>query len=351
MYEPLADTIISGEAEYIWRQFCNDFENGVPNKLYVEKGIVDLKDSPVPRYDLLKLHKYRGISMQFSRGCPFNCEFCDIIVMFGRKHRTKCVNQIQAELDLLRKLNVNNVFFVDDNLIGNKKNAIELFEFLYEYNNQLKYKFHFSTEVSLNIAYNDKLISLMAKSGFEWVFVGIETTNEESLKETGKFQNMLQDIVFSIRKIYSYGVDVLGGFIIGFDHDKVDIFQKQFKLILNTGIQTAMIGLLVAPPKTRLYERLIIENRIIKENDVVENTKLSTNIIPKIMSFDEMINGYRKLYKSLYTSKMISQKIKNKVEFMKKPLFDYYESKLKGLKILWNLLFFGILPGGAVRIL
>ena len=189
LYESTSDTVVAGEAEYIWKEFCRDFGQGEPKKLYHETGTVSLTDSPVPRFDLLKLNKYQAVSLQFSRGCPFLCEFCDIIVMFGRKPRTKSLEQVSKELDALRNLNVNNAFFVDDNLIGNKRDAKNLMKYLKDYQQKHDYKFRFGTEASLNLAHDDELLRLFRSANFEWVFIGIESPDEESLKETRKFQN------------------------------------------------------------------------------------------------------------------------------------------------------------------
>ncbi|HEX9653423.1 MAG TPA: radical SAM protein, partial [bacterium] len=280
LYESLADAVVSGEAEYIWREFCVDFQMGKPKRLYCETDTVGLTDSPVPRFELLKLDKYQSVSLQFSRGCPFQCEFCDIIVMFGRKPRTKSLAQVGAELDLLRKLDVKNVFFVDDNLIGNKRLAKELMVFLKDYQQQHDYRFHFGTEASLNLAHDDELLRAFRQANFEWVFIGIESPDEESLKETRKMQNTRQNILSSVRKIYEHGIEILAGFIIGFDNDTKDTFEKQFQFITKSGIQAAMVGLLTAAPKTPLYERLQKEGRLIPNANNSDNTKLFTNVIP-----------------------------------------------------------------------
>jgi radical SAM superfamily enzyme YgiQ (UPF0313 family) len=287
-YTELADAVIAGEAEYIWPEFCRDFEAGNTRKLYHETGSVSLSDSPVPRFDLLNLSKYQAVSLQFSRGCPFRCEFCDIIVMFGRKPRTKPLEQVGRELDELRKQNVRSLFFVDDNLIGNKPRAKDLMRFLVEYQKKHDYEFRFGTEASLNLSRDDELLTLFRAANFEWVFIGIESPDEDSLKETKKLQNTSQDILESVRKIYSYGVDVLAGFIVGFDNDTTEVFDKQYEFITQSGIQSAMIGLLMAIPKTPLYERLESEGRLIPESKGSDNTRLQTNVLPKNMSFNEM---------------------------------------------------------------
>jgi radical SAM superfamily enzyme YgiQ (UPF0313 family) len=194
---------------------------------------------------------------------------------------------------------------VDDNLIGNKPLAKELMKFLRDYQQKHNYQFSFGTEASLNMAQDNELLQLFQEANFKWVFVGIESPDEESLKETKKFQNTREDILTSIRKIYSYGIDIFGGFIVGFDNDTKKTFDKQYDFITNSGIQTAMVGLLTAIPKTPLYERLEKEGRLIPDANRSDNTKLSTNIIPKQMTYEELIRGYHKLYDRLLQIKSV----------------------------------------------
>lgn len=345
-YTDIADVVISGEAEYIWREFCRDLMQGKARRLYQETGEVSLADSPAPRFDLLKLPKYRSVSLQFSRGCPFRCEFCDIIVMFGRKPRTKSPQQIGLELDKLRQLDVHNAFFVDDNLIGNKPLAKDLLGYLAEYQQQHNYRFHFGTEASLNMAQDQELMELFHKAGFEWVFIGIESPDTESLKETKKLQNTREDIITSIRKIYANGLDIFAGFIVGFDNDTPAIFQKQFRFIMESGIQAAMIGLLTALPKTPLYERLEKEGRLITEQDNADNVKMVTNVLPKQMSYDQLISGYRELYRRLLQPRHIAGRIANKIRFLSRPVYDGNFPLSEKLQILKNLFLKGLLQAG-----
>lgn len=337
-YQTIADTVISGEAEYIWKEFCNDFEKGKQKKLYQETGEVNLSDSPTPRFDLLDLDKYRAVSLQFSRGCPYRCEFCDIIIMFGRKPRTKSLEQVGKELDLLRRLNATSTFFVDDNFIGNKNQAKGLLKFLRDYQEKHNYWFNFGTESSLNMAQDDELMTLFREANFKWVFVGIESPDTESLKETKKFQNTREDILTSVRKIYSYGIEIYGGFIVGFDNDTTAVFDKQFNFIQASGIQSAMIGLLTAIPKTPLYERLEKEGRLIPWEKGADNTKLETNVIPKQMTYDEMINGYRGLYNRLLTYPNIAKRIRNKTRYLKNPVWKYQSITGNNLHLLRNFI-------------
>ncbi len=349
-YTALADCVIAGEAEYIWPAFCRDFESGQPKPFYQETGVVNLADSPVPRFELLALDQYRSMSLQFSRGCPFRCDFCDIIVMFGRKPRTKNLKQVGRELDRLRELGTDNVFFVDDNLIGNIPRAKALLRFLIDYQRRHAFTFSFGTEASLNMAYDAELLTLFRQANFAWVFIGIESPDAASLRETKKLQNVRQDMLTSIRTIYANGIDIYGGFIVGFDHDTTAIFKKQFRFILEAGIQMAMVGLLTAPPKTPLYTRLEQEGRLVPDILSGDNTSLSTNVIPKAMNMRELIQGYRWLYENLVKDRNIARRIRSKLQFLANP--DYSDKvAIKGRsKTIWNFLIYGILPGGIPRL-
>ena len=349
-YAPLADAVVAGEAEYIWPRFCADFERGAPHALYRETGAVALADSPVPRFDLLKLDRYTTATLQFSRGCPFLCEFCDIIVMFGRKPRYKTLDQVGRELDALRARNVRSVFFVDDNLIGNKPVAKELLRFLLRYQEQHGYPFDFGTEASLNMAQDRELLELFRAARFTWVFIGIESPNVEALKHTRKTQNTHEDILSSVHRIYSYGIDVLAGFIVGFDSDTPATFDQQYRFIRDSGIQIAMVGLLTALPRTPLHERLRREGRLIEHAAGTDNTKVGTNIVPKGMRYEEMLDGYVALYRRLFSDAAIADRVRNKLRHLRRPLYsgEYALAQQSGIVI--RLLLKGILRGGWPRL-
>ena len=349
-YESLADTVVAGEAEYTFPQFCRDFECGEPKALYHETETVALTDSPTPRFDLLKLDRYVYASLQFSRGCPFRCEFCDIIVMFGRKPRVKSLEQIRRELDELRRLGVRRAFFVDDNLIGNLPSAKKLLQFLKDYQVKHHYRFSFGTEASLNMAQHPDLLKLLRAANFSWVFIGIESTDPASLKETLKTQNMHEDVLVSVRRIYSHGIEVLAGFIIGFDHDTEQSFEHQYRFITDAGIQSAMIGLLTALPKTPLYERLKKEGRLSTLDDVNDQTQLSTNIVPKGMAYEAMVEGYIALYRRLLQDRQIALRIEHKLRHLTQPAYRSGYSTREALGIFGRLIWRGILPGGWRRI-
>ncbi len=270
--------------------------------------------------------------------------------MFGRKPRTKSLEQVRKELDLLRAANVRNAFFVDDNFIGNKRAAKELLRFLRDYQREHDYRFRFGTEASLNLAHDDELLALFREAEFAWVFIGIESPDEDSLRETRKFQNTRQDILSSVRHIYSYGIDVLGGFIVGFDHDTIDTFERQYQLITTSGIQTAMVGLLTAVPKTPLYERLAKEGRLVADWNSSDNTQLGTNVIPKQMGYDEMVSRYQTLQHRLVTHRNIADRIKNKIRYLTKPPVKSVMTPREQLRIFVRLVVGALLPGGIGRL-
>ena len=349
-YMALADAVIAGEAEYIWPQFCRDYESGAARVLYRETGIVALADSPVPRFDLLKLDRYTTATLQFSRGCPFLCEFCDIIVMFGRKPRSKTLAQVGRELDALRARSVRSVFFVDDNLSGNKAAAKELLRFLRRYQERHDYRFDFGTEASLNMAQDPELLELARAARFTWVFIGIESPDTETLRHTRKTQNTHEDILTSVRRIYSYGIDVLAGFIVGFDSDTPATFDQQYRFIRDSGIQVAMVGLLTALPRTPLHERLRREGRLIEHAEAADNTKIGTNIVPKRMGYGEMTDGYVALYRRLLSDRAIADRVRNKLRHLHRPVYHGEYATADKFRIVSRLLVKGILRGGWPRI-
>jgi radical SAM superfamily enzyme YgiQ (UPF0313 family) len=304
------DHFVLNEAEITLPLFLQDLERGCPAPVYRTDGFADLMQTPVPRFDLLDLKRYDSMSIQFTRGCPFNCDFCNVTALLGHRVRTKTANQIIAELDALYKMGWRrSIFFVDDNFIGNKKILKkEILPALIEWRKGKKAG-TFITEASINLADDLELMKLMVKAGFKSVFVGIETPNEESLIECQKFQNKGRNLIASVRKLQNYGLQVMGGFIVGFDSDTPSIFQAQIDFIQKSGIVTAMVGLLQAPSGTDLYRRLKRENRLVEEmsGDNVDGT---TNIIPK-MDLGDLKNGYRQMMMKIYSPTFFYERIRN----------------------------------------
>ncbi len=308
------DHLVLNEAEITLPLFFQDFEKGNLKRIYQTKEFVDMSKSPSPAYSLIDLSDYTSVCIQYSRGCPFNCEFCDVTSLFGHKVRTKTKDQILKELENLYKLGWRgSVFFVDDNFIGSKRKLKEeILPSLIEWQKTHNYPFYFYTQVSINLADDKELIDLMVKAGFNSVFIGIETPYQASLTEANKVQNMNRDLVKDIRKIQKSGLEVMGGFIVGFDSDPTNIFDLTIKFIKESRIVIAMVGLLNAPPGTRLYKRLEKEGRIrpvFKGN----NTDFSTNIIPK-MNYHTLIQGYKKIIEELYETKNYYKRIKTFLE-------------------------------------
>jgi radical SAM superfamily enzyme YgiQ (UPF0313 family) len=360
-YEEFGDVdhLVLNEAEITLPAFLNDLSEGRPKRLYASMEKADLTKTPIPLWELIHMRHYSSMNIQYSRGCPFDCEFCNITSLFGRVPRTKESGQLIAELEKIYSLGWREgVFFVDDNFIGNKKKLKEkILPPLIQWMEERKRPFYFSTEASINLADDEELMRMMAQAEFITVFVGIETPHEESLIECAKAQNRNRDLIASVKKIQDFGLEVQAGFIVGFDQDPASIFEKMITFIQESGIVTAMVGLLNAPRGTKLYERLVTENRLLK-TATGDNTDLSMNFIPK-MSYEKLINGYRQIIENIYSPKQYYARVKR---FMKdyRPMqqkvvqmrYSYWKAGLKSVFILgvlgkerfyyWRLVFWSL---------
>jgi len=306
---PEIQHFVLGEAEEIMPQVVADMQRGRLQSIYQAPHRPDITRTPAPRWDLIKFRQYVTMSVQFSRGCPFDCEFCDIIVMNGRTPRTKTPAQLIAELDALRRRGWNDmVFIVDDNFIGNKVRTKALLHALIEWRQRTRTSIGFLTEASVNLADDPELCALMVQAGFKKVFVGIETPSVEALAECHKVQNGNRDLVASVQVLQRAGLEVMGGFIVGFDSDRSDIFKRQFEFIQRSGVATAMVGLLTALPQTRLWQRLKKEGRLETES-TGNNTDAALNFKPKL-NRDFLESGYRELVKKLYEPRNYNQRIR-----------------------------------------
>lgn len=320
---PDVDHFILKEAETVLPQFIDDLKNGCAKPMYMADDFPDIRQTPVPMWELLDLKHYASMNLQFSRGCPFNCEFCNITALFGHRPRTKTADQITAELDSLYDVGWHgDVFFVDDNFIGNRKQLkSEMLPALIEWRKG-KRGFSFNTEVSINLADDVELMDLMSAAGFTTVFVGIETPDEESLTECHKVQNKGRDLIESVKQMQRCGLQVQGGFIVGFDSDTASIFQRQIDFIQKSGVVTAMVGLLQAPFGTQLYERLKGENRLVDEMSG-DNADGSTNIIPK-MDMGALSAGYRDILRHIYSPKHYYDRVRTFLKEYRVPKIKYH---------------------------
>lgn len=326
---PQIEYLVLNEAEITLPLFLDDLEKGTAKHIYSSDQWADITKTPLPLWELLDLKKYASMSLQYSRGCPFNCEFCDITTLYGRIPRTKDHNQILAELDSLYRHGWRgNLFMVDDNFIGNNgKLKRDILPAMAGWLKEHRHPFSFYTQASINLADDDELLRQMTEVGFEMVFIGIETPHEDSLAECSKFQNKRRDLLGAVKKIQQAGLQVQGGFIVGFDNDPPSIFEKQIEFIQKSGIVTAMVGLLNVVRGTLLYRRLQQESRLLKEGSG-NNTDLTLNFIPK-MPREELVTGYQKIIKTIYAPEHYYQRIK---EFLK----EYRPAPKKNIRITFT---------------
>lgn len=353
------DHFVLNEAEVTLPAFFKDLQNGRAEHVYTRGEWPDITNSPIPLWELVDMRHYAWMSVQYSRGCPFDCEFCDIVVLNGHRPRTKEKGQLLAELEVLYNQGWRGgVFVVDDNFIGNKvKLKAAILPALAGWMEKKKHPFSFSTQASINLADDEELMRLMVRAGFETVFVGIETPNDDSLAECGKHHNRNRNLIASVKKIQNHGLQVQGGFIVGFDNDLPSIFERQINFIQNSGIVTAMVSLLNAPRGTKLYQRLKRENRLLQGD--ISGDNVSTNFIPR-MNYETLVNGYHKVINTIYSPKQYYERIKAFLKEHKpkrrrafRPHFYTLTGVAKsvwvlgirdrGRKYFWRLLFFTLL--------
>jgi len=306
---PEVDHFVLNEAEITLPLFLEDLKNNDLRPVYESKERPDVTKTPTPIWSLIDPANYAAMAVQYSRGCPFNCEFCDIVIMNGRVPRTKSSEQVVEEFQALYDVGWRGtVFVVDDNFIGNKLSAKKLLPHLVEWQRQHKYPFSLLTEASMNLADDEELMRLMVDANFSKVFLGIETPSVDGLKEAGKFQNVSRDLAESVKSIQQSGMQVMGGFIVGFDADTEHIFQAQIDFIQKIGCVVAMVGVLTALPQTRLWHRLKSENRLLSETSG-NNTDVAVNFVPR-MGTEKLLEGYRKILATIYSPKVYYERVR-----------------------------------------
>lgn len=333
------DHLVLNEAEITLPQFLDDLEKGYPKHIYATTEWADISRTPPPLWNLLNMKYYASMNLQFSRGCPFSCEFCDIPFLYGRKPRTKSAEQMIRELESLYNWGWRGgVFFVDDNFIGNKKVLKkEILPGIIEWMKEKEYPFSFYTEASLNLADDENLMQLMIDAGFNQVFVGIETPDEESLKEANKITNLKRNLFESVETLHSHGFIVQSGFILGFDSDKSSIFDNMIRFIQNSGITMAMVGILNAPRGSKLYEKLKLQKRLL--GDITgDNTDFSTNIIPK-MGMDTLRAGYKKVVTTIYSPTEYYKRLKRFLSEYKLPRRNLVNINWTNIKALFKSIY------------
>jgi len=342
------DHLVLDEAEVTLPPFLKDLAAGNPGHTYTSPEKPDLSVTPLPRWELINMDHYASMSIQYSRGCPFDCEFCDIVKLNGRRPRVKSNAQMLGEFQILYDLGWRGrCFIVDDNFIGNKVKVKSLLRQLIPWQEARKFPFALFTESSVNLAQDEELMGLMTAAGFDSVFLGLETPEAASLEECGKHQNQSIDLLEAVKTIQRHGMEVMGGFIIGFDNDPPNIFERQIKFIQESGVVKAMIGLLNAIPGTRLYQRLKDEGRLL-DGGTGDNCDGSLNFIPK-MDAHMIREGYQAVLNHLYSPKHYYSRV---TEFLK----DYKPVRPKRVRWLEiraffnSMLYLGILDKGKSKI-
>ena len=307
---PCVDHFVLDEAEITLPPFLADLEHGCLQRIYSSKVRPDIHTTPIPRWNLIDKKKYSSMAVQYSRGCPFDCEFCDIVVLNGHMPRTKSREQMLRELDAIYASGWrDSVFIVDDNFIGNKRKLkSEILPAIINWTEKRQFPFSFFTQTSINLADDRELTALMVKANFNMVFIGIESPNKDSLTECGKSQNSSRDLISSVKILQKSGLEVQGGFIVGFDSDPQTIFQDVINFVQKSGVVTAMVGLLHAPNGTRLYQRLQDEKRLTGSFSG-NNTGLSINFIPK-MNLEHLMEGYRRIVNTIYAPNQYYARVK-----------------------------------------
>ncbi len=295
------DHFVLNEAETTLPRFLADLEKGRPERVYADATKPDITRSPAPRFDLIRRKRYSTMALQFSRGCPHTCEFCDIIEIFGRTPRTKTPGQFLNELTLLHEAGGRgSLFVVDDNFIGNVREVKKLLPELAAWQEERSFPFAFFTEATLRLAEDEELMGQMVQAGFNMVFAGVETPDRKTLESAGKTANLRGDLLSSVRRIQAHGLEVSAGFIVGFDTDSEDIFDRQIRFIQGSGIPAAMVSLLTALPRTQLYRRLQKEGRLTGESSGGNNTHdLRLNFVPR-MDLAKLIAGYKRVLSEIY---------------------------------------------------
>jgi radical SAM superfamily enzyme YgiQ (UPF0313 family) len=339
----IADYLFIGEAEYTWPQFLHEWISGTARSVYRQEAFIEMKDSPAPDLSYIKAIDYLYFSVQTSRGCPNNCDFCDVVMVVGRKYRNKSIDQIMREVKNAHDCGAETIFFSDDNFFVNKPFTVELLNEIIKWNRTLDRPLSFSTQATVKIGADEEILKLLADARFSVIFLGLETIRKECLAEVNKGQMAQYNPFDVIPRISSYGIMPFVGMIVGFDHDTSSVFQEISDFLDATSTPIASISVLNAPKNTPLYERMKQEGRLIE--DFKGFWHLTTNITPRRMTLKELYAGHKNLFIRIYEPENFKRRmigwLKNVTYFT-----DLYSTKKKNLyriflfiKILRHFLF------------
>jgi len=323
-----ADHVFQGEAEYTWPAFVRDLESGAAKPRYVQATLVDMQDSPTPRFDLLDHGAYSSATVETSRGCPYACEFCEIPARLGQKSRTKSVDQVLAEVRAHYALGAKTVFFIDDHMLGNRKRARKLLGALATFVRSIDYRMFFSCQFTINLAKDDELLELLYQANFRRVFVGIESPRKDALVSANKKQNLVVDLVQAVRRLHAHNIIVWAGIIVGFDSDDADVFDDQLRFLQEAGIPVAMMGLLQAIPGTPLHRRMVAEGRLRDDGDSTQmggvrgtyQALIQSNIVPTAMDEATLVRGYQRLVAAVYDPERYADRVLDALLAGERPL-------------------------------
>jgi radical SAM superfamily enzyme YgiQ (UPF0313 family) len=350
-----ADVVFLGEAEYTWPAFIRDIQSKAVRPVYAQGELVDMSDSPAPRFDLLEFWAYSSAIIETSRGCPYSCEFCEIPVRLGKGSRTKSLEQVMTEIRGLYALGVDSIFIIDDNFLGNRSRAVILITQIQDFVRSIDYQLSFSCQFTIDIAKDGEILSLLREANFKRVFIGVETPRQSTLTMTKKRQNTQINLLDAVHRVQSHNIIVWGAFIVGFDNDDTGIFKEQLEFIQASSIPIAMVGILQALPGTPLHERVRREGRL-KDDEAggirgSVNLLTSTNIKPMHMTDEDIASGFRYLVTSLYNYDNFAERMIHAVKLGKNyRIKGRTQIRKKGLLVLHRLLRYYLLTTDLRRI-
>ena len=340
--DAFCDVLFVGEAEHTWPRFCRDYTKGTWSSRYEEHEKVDVSESPMPRFELLKLERYAQVAVQTTRGCPFHCEFCDVIKLFGRIPRYKTPAQVAAEVERVLALGGRHVLLADDNFIGNRRHATETLRALIDLQERTGRRLRFATQLTIDGSTNPKLLDLMHEAGFGFVFIGIESPSTRSLTGAAKKVNVRRDLTADLRQFIQRGIQVMAGMIVGFDQDAPSVFDDHLAFIRASALPIVMEGVLFASLGTPLFERLDREGRLLIGKDDLDGDNFTTRVSfrPYQMNGHQLLMGHRRLVNEIYSQNEFVHRLARMIRRMKTPpKVGHYSATevVEAIRVFWHL--------------